>query len=223
MSQLSQSSQHPQVSSLRREYVHGSLSRKQLLECPVAQFESWLQQANDDELQDATAMTVATVDERGRPFQRMVLLKGVDERGFVFFTNLGSRKAQQIQHNANVSLHFAWLPHDRQVIINGQAKALTSAENMAYFLSRPKASQLAAMASRQSHPISARRVLEEKFIELKNKFAKGEIEAPSFWGGFRIEPEQIEFWQGGENRLHDRFIYQRDDNQAEWQIERYAP
>jgi len=220
---MSQSSQHPQVSYLRREYVHGSLSRKQLLECPVAQFESWLQQANDDELQDATAMTVATVDERGRPFQRMVLLKGVDERGFVFFTNLGSRKAQQIQNNANVSLHFAWLPHDRQVIINGQAKALTSAENMAYFLSRPKASQLAAMASRQSHPISARRVLEEKFIELKNKFAKGEIEAPSFWGGFRIEPEQIEFWQGGENRLHDRFIYQRDDNQDEWQIERYAP
>ncbi len=220
---MSQSSQHPQVSYLRREYVHGSLSRKQLLECPVAQFESWLQQANDDELQDATAMTVATVDERGRPFQRMVLLKGVDERGFVFFTNLGSRKAQQIQNNANVSLHFAWLPHDRQVIINGQAKALTSAENMAYFLSRPKASQLAAMASRQSHPISARRVLEEKFIELKKKFAKGEIEAPSFWGGFRIEPEQIEFWQGGENRLHDRFIYQRDDNQDEWQIERYAP
>ena len=220
---MSQSTQHPQVSSLRREYVHGSLSRKQLLECPVAQFESWLQQANDDELQDATAMTVATVDEKGRPFQRMVLLKGVDERGFVFFTNLGSRQAQQIQHNANVSLHFAWLPHDRQVIINGQAKALTSAENMAYFLSRPKASQLAAMASRQSHPISARRVLEEKFLELKNKFAKGDIEAPSFWGGFRIEPEQIEFWQGGENRLHDRFIYQRESSHDEWQIERYAP
>ena len=220
---MSQSTQHPQVSSLRREYKHGSLSRKQLLECPVAQFESWLQQANDDELQDATAMTVATVDEHGRPFQRMVLLKGVDERGFVFFTNLGSRKAQQIQHNANVCLHCAWLPHDRQVIINGQAKALTSAENMAYFLSRPKASQLAAMASRQSHPISARRVLEEKFFELKNKFAKGEIEAPSFWGGFRIEPEQIEFWQGGEHRLHDRFIYQRENSQGDWQIERYAP
>lgn len=107
---MSQSSQHPQVSSLHREYVHGSLSRKQLLECPVAQFEIWLQQTNDNELQDATAMTVATVDAQGRPFQRMVLLKGVDERGFVFFTNLGSRKAQQIQANTNVSLHFAWCP-----------------------------------------------------------------------------------------------------------------
>ncbi|MDP6165988.1 MAG: pyridoxamine 5'-phosphate oxidase [Gammaproteobacteria bacterium] len=216
-------SRHPQVSSQRREYSHGTLTQAQLLPCPIAQFESWLQQANDAQLQDATAMTVATVDAIGRPFQRMVLLKAVDEKGFVFFTNLGSRKAQQIQHNANVSLHFAWLTHDRQVIINGRAKALGKAENVAYFLSRPKASQLAAMASRQSRPISARRVLEEKYLELKQKFAQGGIEAPSFWGGFRIEPEQIEFWQGGEHRLHDRFIYQRAEPTQNWSIARYAP
>ena len=168
-------------------------------------------------------MTLATVDSKGRPFQRMVLLKGVDKAGFVFFTNLGSRKAQQIADNANVSLHFAWLPHDRQVIINGKAEPLSLAENTAYFLSRPQASQLAAMASRQSHPISTRRVLEEKFFELKAKFAKGDIEAPTFWGGYRIVPEQIEFWQGGEHRLHDRFIYQRSDATANWQLDRYAP
>ncbi len=211
------------VSSQRREYSHGSLTRKQLLDCPVAQFEAWLQQANDAGVTDATAMTLATVDNQGRPFQRMVLLKGVDQQGFVFFTNLGSRKAQHIQHNAHLCLHFAWLSQDRQVIVNGRAKALTRAENTAYFLSRPKASQLAAMASRQSHPITTRRVLEEKFLQLKQQFAKGAIAAPSFWGGFRVAPEQIEFWQGGEHRLHDRFIYQRQDPQAPWQIDRYAP
>ena len=216
-------SNHIDLSTQRREYQHGTLSREQLLACPIAQFENWLQCASDDQLQDATAMTLATVDSEGRPFQRMVLLKGVDKAGFVFFTNLGSRKAQQIEDNANVSLHFAWLPHDRQVIINGKAEPLTLAENTAYFLSRPQASQLAAMASRQSHPISARRVLEEKFFELKAKFAKGDIEAPTFWGGYRIVPEQIEFWQGGEHRLHDRFIYQRTDVAANWQLDRYAP
>ncbi len=211
------------LTTQRREYQHGTLSREQLLSCPIAQFQNWLQCGSEAKLQDATAMTLATVNKQGRPFQRMVLLKGVDQAGFVFFTNLGSRKAQQIADNSNVCLHFAWLAHDRQVIINGTAKALSVAENAAYFLSRPKASQLAALASRQSHPISARRVLEEKFFELKAQFAKGDVQAPHFWGGFRVVPEQVEFWQGGEHRLHDRFIYQRQQADAGWQLDRYAP
>ena len=221
-------SEQPSISTLRREYRHGTLQRSQLSASPIAQFERWLQQANDDSLQDATAMTVATVDSRGMPYQRMVLLKGVDDRGFVFFTNLGSRKAQQIEANQQISLHFAWLPHDRQVIINGHAEPLSTAENMRYFLSRPKESQLAALASHQSHPITARRVLEEKYLQLKQQFSQGHVEAPKFWGGYRIKPETVEFWQGGEHRLHDRFMYQRpagDLGHAEeaWHIERWSP
>ena len=170
---------------------------------------------------DATAMTLATVDTRGMPFQRMVLLKGLDPRGSVFSTNLGSRKALQLSTNPRASLHFAWLSEDRQVIINGDCQALSRVENWRYFLTRPRESQLAAWASRQSHPITTRRVLEEKFLEVKDQFGKGEISLPSFWGGYRLEPESIEFWQGGEHRLHDRFLYQRCEEG--WDITRLAP
>lgn len=206
----------------RREYRRADLHREDLLDCPIAQFERWLAQAKDAEVPDATAMTLATVDAEGMPYQRMVLLKGVDDRGFVFFTNLGSRKSQHIAHNDRVCLHFAWLALDRQVIINGRARKLGATENMRYFLSRPRESQLAALASRQSHPISARRLLEEKFLELKKTFADRELAAPSFWGGYCIEPSAVEFWQGGEYRLHDRFLYSRDVANA-WSIQRLSP
>ncbi|MFC3023625.1 pyridoxamine 5'-phosphate oxidase [Vibrio zhugei] len=210
-----------ELADMRREYTRGGLRRDNLQTNPVDQFNLWLSQAVDAKLTDPTAMTVATVDEHGQPFQRIVLLKNVEEDGFVFYTNLGSRKAQHIEHNQRVSLHFPWHPLERQVHITGVAEKLTAKENMRYFTSRPKDSQIAAIASRQSRRISARGVLEATFLELKKKFAQGDIPVPSFWGGFRIRPTSIEFWQGGENRLHDRFLYSREGN--EWIIDRLAP
>ncbi|CAH8192780.1 MULTISPECIES: pyridoxamine 5'-phosphate oxidase [Vibrio] len=210
-----------ELSDIRREYIQGGLRRKDLLANPIDQFNLWLQQAIDAGLTDPTAMTVATVDEHGQPFQRIVLLKNVEKEGFVFYTNLGSRKAQHIEHNNKISLHFPWHPIERQVHITGIVEKLSAFENMKYFTSRPKESQIAAIASRQSSRISARGILEGKYLELKKKFEKGDIPVPSFWGGYRIKPESIEFWQGGEHRLHDRFIFTHHD-QA-WDIERLAP
>ncbi|MGD8110961.1 pyridoxamine 5'-phosphate oxidase [Vibrio sp. TRT 21S02] len=210
-----------ELEDIRREYRKGGLRRKDLCANPIEQFNVWLQQAIDAHLTDPTAMTVATVDRTGQPFQRIVLLKHVDDGGFVFYTNLGSRKADQIEGNSKVSLHFPWHPIERQVHITGTAEKLTALENMKYFASRPKESQLAAIASKQSSRISARGVLEGKFLELKKKFEKGEIPVPSFWGGYRIRPESIEFWQGGEHRLHDRFLFSKTDER--WDIDRLAP
>ncbi|AKJ42233.1 pyridoxine/pyridoxamine 5'-phosphate oxidase [Pragia fontium] len=209
------------IADLRREYIQGGLRRKDLPENPLTLFELWLKQACEAKLPDPTAMCVATVDERGRPSQRIVLLKHYDDQGFVFYTNLGSRKAQQIAQNNQVSLLFPWHAFDRQVIVSGQAERLSSLEVLKYFHSRPKDSQIAAWVSQQSSRISARGVLESKFIELKQKFLQGEVPLPSFWGGFRISIDEIEFWQGGVNRLHDRFVYQRTENH--WNIDRLAP
>jgi len=205
----------------RREYDYGKLSRESLADDPFAQFTLWMNQAIEAQIQDPTAMSVATVSPEGKPWQRMVLLKGFDEQGFVFYTNLGSRKAKEIEANAQVSLHFPWLQLDRQVIVGGRAERLSVAEVMKYFISRPKESQLAAWASKQSSRISTRQVLETQFAQIKEKFAKGDIPLPDFWGGFRVVPEEIEFWQGGESRLHDRFSYNRDGD--DWQIDRLSP
>lgn len=209
------------ISDIRREYTKGGLRRKDLADEPIEQFNHWLKQAIEANLSDPTAMTVATVDETGQPFQRIVLLKNVDQQGFVFYTNLGSRKASHLANNAKISLHFPWHGIDRQVHVTGQVEKLSAAENMKYFLSRPKESQLAAIASKQSQRLSARGVLEGKFLELKKKFADGDIPMPSFWGGFRVHVDSIEFWQGGEHRLHDRFLYQRDGQG--WILDRLAP
>ena len=146
-----------QIADFRREYCQGTLSEDDVLSTPMAQFDVWLEQAVKSQITDPTAMVVATVDEDGQPSQRIVLLKGNDEDGFVFFTNLGSRKASEIKNNNKVSLHFPWHPLERQVIVYGEATPLTTKENMSYFLSRPKESQLAAIASKQSHPISSRK------------------------------------------------------------------
>ncbi|MCH1926718.1 pyridoxamine 5'-phosphate oxidase [Shewanella sp. C32] len=210
------------LSDIRREYTQGGLRRGDLPSEPFSLFERWMQQACDAQLVDPTAMVVATVDSQQRPFQRIVLLKRFDEQGFVFFTNLGSRKAQQIEHNSAVSLLFPWHALERQVAVSGHATKLSTAEVLKYFLSRPKDSQIAAWVSQQSSKISARQVLEAKFLEMKNKFAQGDVPVPSFWGGFRVVPDSIEFWQGGEKRLHDRFLYSRDAEQG-WTIDRLAP
>lgn len=205
----------------RREYSFAKLTRESLLDDPFAQFESWINQAFEAKIQDPTAMSLSTVNSEGKPWQRIVLLKHFDSRGFVFYTNLSSRKANEIENNPNVCLHFPWLQLDRQVIVGGSAERLSTTEVVKYFLSRPQGSQLAAWASKQSSVISSRQVLEQQFNKIKQKFANGEVPLPDFWGGYRIVPTEIEFWQGGENRLHDRFRYQL--NNAGWEISRLSP
>lgn len=210
------------IDQIRREYLHGGLERDNLQSDPIDQFQFWLQQAVDAKVQDPTAMSVATVSADGQPSQRIVLLKDCDARGFVFYTNQQSRKAQEIAGNARVSLHFAWLELDRQVKICGIAEKVPTSEALKYFLSRPKESQLASWASEQSRPISSRQLLEQQFARMKQKFQQGDVPLPSFWGGYRVKPHQIEFWQGGAMRLHDRFQYSLQDNQR-WDIKRLAP
>ena len=205
----------------RREYDYGTLSRENLRSNPFEQFSLWMDQALEAEIVDPTAMSVATVDTQGKPWQRMVLLKGFDERGFVFYTNLGSRKVADIMSNPQVSLQFPWLQLDRQVIVGGKAEPLSDNENSDYFKSRPISSQLAAWASEQSSPIASREVLEAQFNAVQQRCESGEVPLPEFWGGYRIVPREFEFWQGGENRLHDRFSFQRDGDS--WIISRLSP
>ncbi len=206
----------------RREYQFARLSREALDPSPFNQFAEWLQQAVTLQIQDPTAMSLATVTAEGRPWQRIVLLKHFDEQGLVFYTNLGSRKAREISANANVSVLFPWLQLDRQVIVGGRAERVGTAEALRYFLSRPRESQLAAWASRQSARLSSRQALEAQWASVKAKFAGGEVPLPDFWGGYRIVPSEFEFWQGGERRLHDRFQYLRTDD-GDWEIARLAP
>lgn len=210
------------INQIRRDYLLGGLRRENLQDSPFEQFELWLQQAIDSGLPDPTAMTLATVDAEGQPDQRIVLLKHSDPVGMVFFTNYGSKKAQDIKANPKVSLHFPWHVMERQVRINGRAEKISAVETTRYFLTRPRDSQVAAWASEQSRPISSRQVLMQQFDAMKSKFLSGEIPRPDFWGGYRVIPERFEFWQGGGSRLHDRFEYTRAPDDS-WTIERLAP
>lgn len=212
-----------QLQDYRREYIQGGLRRKDINDNPIAQFEHWLQQAIASGLSDPTAMTLATVDDKGMPNQRIVLLKQVDEQGFVFFTNKQSIKGQAIAFNPRVSLHFPWYPLERQVRVQGTATLLDEKEVANYFATRPKESQLAAWASEQSQVIPSRAHLLNKFESLKEQYAESDAPLPSFWGGYRVKPELIEFWQGGEHRLHDRFQYTHEADDDRWVIERLAP
>jgi pyridoxamine 5'-phosphate oxidase len=210
------------LSNLRRQYSRGSLQDADLTDHPITLFERWLGDAIKAEIPDPTAMTVATVDEHGQPSQRIVLLKDVSENGFVFYTNLGSRKANELAQNPKASCHFPWFFMERQVRVCGVAEKLSMKENARYFFSRPKDSQLAAYVSKQSKPISNRELLTTQFSQMKAKFANKDLPMPDFWGGFRIVPHQIEFWQGGEDRLHDRYEYNRNE-QGEWTTRRLMP
>ena len=209
------------IDAIRRNYTKDKLDLDKLNADPIVQFELWLKDAIAAELPDPTAMCVASVDSSGQPSQRLVLLKDVNTAGFTFYTNLGSRKASELSENPKVCLHFPWHPLERQVIVYGTAERVSNTQVMQYFLSRPKESQLAAWASEQSRPISTRQALMQKFAEIKHKFEHGEVPLPSFWGGFLVRPHQIEFWQGGEHRLHDRFMYKKSE--SGWQIERLCP
>lgn len=209
------------ISHFRREYLKSGLEREDLLDDPMAQFSHWFNQAKDTDIPDPNAMILATVAANGQPSQRTVLLKYYDENGFVFFTNQKSRKADEISGNPQVNLHFVWLELERQISISGRAKTITAAESARYFITRPRDSQIAAWVSTQSKIISSRQLLLKSFSDMKAKFGSGEIPLPSFWGGYRVEPTSIEFWQGRENRLHDRFLYTRLNDG--WNVERLAP
>ncbi len=210
------------LEDFRREYTQGGLELADLAASPFEQFNRWMEQTIKSGIPDPNAMTIATVDATGQPSQRIVLLKHMDEQGFVFYTNLNSRKAQDLKQNPKISLHFPWYFLERQVKVCGVAEQLSTAEVLKYFVTRPRASQLGAWASQQSKPISSRALLMQQFETMKNKFAKGEVPLPDFWGGFRIKPHQIEFWQGGAARLHDRFEYNLQQN-GSWLIQRLEP
>lgn len=210
------------ISDMRRQYSQAGLDEKDLTPEPFQLFDRWLQNAVDANIVDPTAMTVATVDPTGQPSQRIVLLKDVTPAGFVFYTNTESKKASDLKHNAKISLHFPWHCLERQVKICGVVETLSSAEVAKYFFSRPKPSQLAAWASAQSRPVNSRQVLMTKFAEMKAKFANAEVPLPSFWGGYRVVPHSIEFWQGGDDRLHDRFMYCKN-GAGIWSTERLMP
>lgn len=214
-------SDHPIIHDLRRDYDRDPIREEELDADPVAEFRVWFETARAAKLLEPNAMSLATADASGRVSCRTVLLKAYDDRGFVFFTNYGSRKARQLAENPRASVLFPWLPLQRQVEISGAVEKISTAESVAYFLSRPFGSRLGAWVSDQSEVIPSRAILLSKFEALKKKFANGEIPKPENWGGFRIVPERFEFWQGGHDRLHDRFAYTRDTDR--WTISRLSP
>ena len=206
---------------IRQGYEDKSLDKEDLNVDPIIQFESWYQEAKKAE-PIPTAMSLSTVNNNGEPKLRTVLLKLFDKKGFVFFTNYKSRKADHIKDNPNVAVLFNWIALERQVCISGVAEKVKTKESIKYFMSRPRGSQLGAWVSDQSSVLSSRKILELKLEEIKRKFSDGEIPLPDFWGGYRIIPKTFEFWQGRPNRLHDRFTYSKRSNEL-WKIDRIAP
>ena len=207
------------LSNLRKEYLQSVIIKEDLSQNPIEQFSLWFSQAMEANIIEPSAMSLATSDDSIGI--RTVLLKYFDERGFVFFTNYESKKSKQIQNNPQAAILFPWLALERQVKVIGSVEKITKLESFKYFSSRPKDSQLGAWASQQSSKISSRSVLAEQFTSIKKKFSSGEIPLPDFWGGYRVIPKSIEFWQGRENRLHDRFIYELSSGQ--WTISRLSP
>jgi pyridoxamine 5'-phosphate oxidase len=209
------------LSDFRKEYSDRGLHRIEMNENPIAQFEAWFQQSIDMQLHEPNAMSLATVDSNHQPLLRTVLLKSFDERGFVFFSNYESRKGSHIAKNSHVSLLFPWITLERQVIIQGVVEKISTEESLAYFTSRPRESQIGAWVSEQSSVIESGKFLINKLAEISAKFHNEEIPLPPFWGGYRVIPTTIEFWQGGPARLHDRFRYTKKDDQ--WSIDRLSP
>jgi pyridoxamine 5'-phosphate oxidase len=209
------------VADVRREYGLAGLSEGDLAADPIEQFRRWLEQARTVDPKEFTAMTLATADREGRPSARVVLLKGVDERGFVFYTHYGSHKGRELLENPRAALVFYWPAQDRQVRVEGTVEKTSRAESEAYFASRPLGSRVGAWASPQSRRISGREELERRVREAGERFGE-DVPLPPDWGGFRVHPEAIEFWQGRPSRLHDRLRYSLD-GEGHWRIERLAP
>jgi len=213
------------LSDVRREYARKALDESEAAADPIEQFQRWLAEAVAADPEDFTAMTLATADRTGRPSARIVLLKGVDARGFVFYTNYGSDKARDLEENPRAALVFYWSAFERQVRVEGTVERTTREESEAYFHSRPRPSQVGATISPQSAVIGGREELERKVAEMEERLAGAEVPLPDTWGGYRLHPETIEFWQGRRDRLHDRLVYRRQRRQPDedWTIERLAP
>ena len=211
----------PSYAELRKDYTLAGLAAKDLARDPFRQFEKWFQEVEAAKVVEPNAMVLATATRDGRPATRTVLLKALDGRGFVFFTNYDSRKGRDLAENARVSLLFPWIAFERQVIVEGTVAKLPREESDAYFHSRPRPHQLTAWASPQSTIIGSRAALEEAMKTLEKKYAGREVPLPPHWGGYRVTPETVEFWQGRRNRLHDRLRYRRDKDG--WIVERLAP
>ncbi|HEX5850078.1 MAG TPA: pyridoxamine 5'-phosphate oxidase [Rubrobacter sp.] len=209
------------AANLRREYTRSGLDEATMQPDPMVQFEAWFENVVEANLHEPNAMILATASDDGRPSARTVLLKGYDGRGFVFYTNYEGRKARDLEANPSCALLFYWGELERQVRVEGRASRLPSRESDAYFASRPRGSRLGAWASEQSRPVRDRSVLEERIKALEAEYQDREIPRPPFWGGYRVEPEAIEFWQGRENRLHDRIAYRREE--GVWRLERLQP
>lgn len=209
------------IDSLRNEYLFAGLTRKNMDQNPFKQFEKWLNEAVNSDEKEPTAMALSTIGADGFPQSRIVLLKLFDENGFVFFTNYSSEKGKSIEKNPVVSLHFFWPFLERQVRISGVAEKTSKEISLKYFQSRPEESQVAAWASEQSTEIPSRDYLEQQFRKFSSKFENESVPLPPFWGGYRVNPQKIEFWQGRANRLNDRILYER--NGELWTIKRLAP
>ena len=210
------------LESLRSNYALSGLHETDLLGNPFQQFQLWLEQAIAAELPEPNAMTLATLSEQGKPIARMVLLKGLDEKGFVFYTNYDSAKGKQLTETDSAALVFWWAGLERQVRVEGTVEKVSSEESDAYFQSRPKASQLGAWASPQSQVIENRDILEKRLAQLEEKYATEKVPRPPHWGGFRVIPTAIEFWQGRPSRLHDRIRYELNEK-GDWFYQRLAP
>ncbi len=210
------------IADLRKDYSLSGLAEKDLAKDPFRQFEKWFQEAEAAKIGEPNAMTLATATKDGRPSARTMLLKGVDGRGFVFFTNYQGRKSLELDANPRATLVFPWLALERQVIVEGTVTRVPREESESYFHSRPRASQLGAWGSPQSTIIPGREVLEDTFKALEKKYTGQEVPLPPHWGGWRLAPETVEFWQGRRSRLHDRLRYRRGKDGA-WSVERLAP
>jgi pyridoxamine 5'-phosphate oxidase len=211
------------LADLRKDYSLAGLLEKDLAKDPFRQFERWFQEAEAAKLVEPNAMTLSTVGADGRPSARTVLLKGMDGRGFVFFSNYESRKGRDLASVPRATLVFPWLALERQVVVEGAVVRVTREESEAYFHSRPRASQLGAWVSQQSSIITGRAVLEDAMKALEVKYAGREVPLPPAWGGYRLAPETVEFWQGRRSRLHDRLRFRREGKSGDWTVERLAP